>query len=187
MRRSVQTASRTRLRRGLFDHDEGRNAWVCHDAGASWETASQVKERLYLNAVGAATCTAVRHGFGESVGGARLFDQALGVLSFEPFKNLIECLCLCSRSFHTLHSPLAAVNGGGRRKAETNFRENTSFSENLFFGFRAGEEVRASRALMVGDLGRKLSGKDATNGVVVMFEACVDGALAQVDFDDFIG
>jgi hypothetical protein len=181
MRRSVQTASRTRLRRGVFDYDEGRNAWVCHDAGASWKTASQVKERLYLNAVGAATCTAVRHGFGESVGGARFFDQTLGVLSFEPFENLIECLCLCSRSFHTLHSPLAAVNGGGRRKAETNF------SENLFFGFRAGEEVRASRALMVGDLGRKLSGEDAANGVVVMFEACVDGALAQVKFDDFVG
>ena len=40
---------------------------------------------------------------------------------------------------------------------------------------------------MVGDLGRKLSVKDATNGVVVMFEACVDGALAQVKFDDFVG
>lgn len=187
MRRSVQTASRTRLRRGVFDYDEGRNAWVCHDAGASWETESQVKERLYLNAVGAATRTAVRHGFGESVGGARFFDQTLGVLSFEPFENLIECLCHCSLSFHTLHSPLAAVNGGGRRKAETNFRENTSFSENLFFGFRAGEEVRASRALMIGDFGRKLSGEDAANSVIVMFEACVDGALAQVQLDRFVG
>jgi hypothetical protein len=187
MRRSVQTASRTRLRRGVLNDDEGRNARVYPDTGAGGETASQVKERVYLNAVGAATCAAIRRGFGEPIGGARLFDQTLGVLSFEPFENLIECLCLCSRSFHTLHSPLAAVNGGGRRKAETNFRENTSFSENLFFGFRAGEEVRASRALMVGDLGRKLSGEDAANGVVVMFEACVDGAPAQVKFDDFVG
>ena len=67
------------------------------------------------------------------------------------------------------------------------FREKYSSSGNLLFGFRAGEEVRASRALMVGDFGRELSGEDATNGVVVMFETCVDGALAQVDFDDFIG
>ena len=187
MRRSVQTAARTRLRRGIFDYDEGRNAWVCHDTGTGGETASQVKERLCLNAVGAATCAAVRRGFGEPVGGARLFDQTLGVLRFEPFKNLIECLCLCFHPFHALHFPLAVINGGERRKAETSFRENRSFSENLIFGFRAGEEVRASRALMIGDFGRKLSGEDAANSVVVMFEACVDGALAQGQLDDFVG
>src|SRR5215210_4265236 len=83
--------------------------------------------------------------------------------------------------------PPAAINGGKRRKAEMGFRENRSFSENLIFGFRAGEEVRASRALMIGDFGRKLSGEDAANSIVVMFEACVDGALAQVKFDDFVG
>ena len=74
MRRSVQTASRTRLRRGVFDYDEGRSAWVCHDTDAGGKTASQVLERLCLNAVGAATCAAVKREFGESVGGAHLFD-----------------------------------------------------------------------------------------------------------------
>ena len=82
--------------------------------------------------------------------------------------------------------PLTAINGGGRRKAETSFRENYSFSENLVFGFRAGEEVRTTRALTVGYFRRKLSGKDAANGVIVMFEACVDSALAQIQFDDFV-
>ena len=47
--------------------------------------------------------------------------------------------------------------------------------------------MSAPRALMVGDFGRKLSSEDAANGVIVMFEARVDGALAQVKFDDFIG
>lgn len=47
--------------------------------------------------------------------------------------------------------------------------------------------MRASRALVVGDFGWKLSGEDAANGVVVMLEACVNGALAQFKFDDFVG
>ena len=185
-RGSVQAAPRTSLRRGILDDDEGRNARVSRDTGAGGETASQVKERVHFNAVGAATRAAVRRRFGEPVGGARPFDQKLGVLRFESFENLVECLCLCFRSFHTLHSPLAAINGGGKRKAETNFREKYS-SENLIFSFWAGKEVRAPWALMVGDFGWKLSGEDAANGVVVMFEASVDGALAQVKFDDFIG
>lgn len=187
MRRSVQTASGTRLRRGIFDYDEGRNAWICHDAGASWETASQVKERLCLNAVGVATRVAVRRGFGKPIGGARLFDQTHSVLWFKLFKNLIERLFLCFRPFHALHFPLAIINGGGRRKAETSFRKNYSFSESLVFGFRAGEEVRTTRALMVGYFRRKLPNEDAANGVIVVFEASVDSALAQVKVNDFVG
>ncbi len=74
MRRSVQTLSRTRLRRGVFDYGEGRSARVCLDTRTGGKTASQVKERLCLNAVGAATCAAVRREFGEPVGGARFFD-----------------------------------------------------------------------------------------------------------------
>src|SRR5947209_15049971 len=117
-RRSVQIASHTSLRRGVLDDDEGRNARVYSDIGAGGETASQVKERVYFNAVGAATRAAVRRRFGEPVGGARPFEQKLGVLRFESFENLVECLCLCFRSFHTLYSPslLSMAEGGTKRK-----------------------------------------------------------------------
>src|ERR1700745_2861890 len=60
-------------------------------------------------------------------------------------------------------------------------------SENLIFGLRAGEEVRATRALMVGDFRRELSGEDAGDGVVVVLEARVDSATNQVEFDGFVG
>ena len=73
-RGSVQIASHTSLRRGVLDDDEGWNARVCRDTGARRETASQVKQRVHFNAVGAATRTAVRRRFSEPVGGARLFD-----------------------------------------------------------------------------------------------------------------
>ena len=74
--------------------------------------------------------------------------------------------------------------GGVKRKR---ISENFLPPKNLFLGFRAGEEVCATRALMVGDFGRKLSGENAADGVVVMFKTSVDCALTQVEFDDFIG
>jgi hypothetical protein len=88
------------------------------DTGAGGKTASQVKERVYFNAVGVATRAAVRRRFGEPVGGARFFNQALGILSFEPFEKLVECLRPGFRSFHTPYSPslLSMAEGGAKRK-----------------------------------------------------------------------
>src|ERR1051325_123517 len=144
---SVQGAPRTSLRRVISDDDEGRNARVCRDTGAGRETASQINECAHFNAVGVTTRATVRRGFGELVSGAGFFNQTLGVLSFESFENLVECLCLCFRSFHTLYSPslLSMAEGGPKRKRM--FKKNILLG--LILSFRAGEEVRASRALMV--------------------------------------
>src|SRR5205823_14760574 len=117
-RGSVQAAPRTSLWRVISDDNKGWNARICHDTGAGGETASQVKERAHFNAVGVATRATVRRRFGDPVGGACSFNQTLGILSFEPFENLVECLCLCFRSFHTLYPPslLSMAEEGAKRK-----------------------------------------------------------------------
>jgi hypothetical protein len=85
---------------------------------------SQVKERIYFNAVGAAARAGVGRSFGELVGGARLFDQTQGIWRFKPFENLVECLFFLLALVSPAFSPLAAINGGRWGKAETIFREN---------------------------------------------------------------
>lgn len=75
---------------------------------------------------------------------------------------------------------------GGGAKRKRVFKKISS-SANLIFGLRAGEEVSASRALMVGDFWRELSGEDARDSVIVVLEASVDSATTQVEFDGFVG